>query len=133
MSENTFDLLAAIVAQARCFPSWSFSIMNEDGALRLVIQIDGQDNYHPERPFTVNHYHPLPQGVTYNEKSWRRWIYDRCRATMTHEIGEALNFDGVRPFVPMHGVGEDPYTAHEIRSELDALTTQDGSIRPGPV
>lgn len=25
--------------------------------------------------------------------------------------------------------GEDPYTVHEYRPEVDALTTQDGSIR----
>lgn len=133
MTDNTFDLLRTIVSQAVCFPSWSFSIVDEDGALRLVIQIDGQDNYHPERPFTVNHYHPIPQGVTYNEKSWRRWIYDRCRATMTHEIGEALNFDGVRPFVPMHGPGCDPYSAHELMTETEALTIQNGTLRAGPV
>lgn len=133
MSKNTFDLLTTIVSQAKCFPSWSFRIVDEDGALRLVIQIAGQDNYHPERPFTVNHYHPVPQGVTYNEKSWRRWIYDRCRATMTHEIGEALNFDGARPFVPMHGDGEDPYTSHEWRTEEEARATQQGTLREGPV
>ncbi len=33
----------------------------------------------------------------------------------------------------MHGPGEDPYTVHEIRSEEDALTTQNGSLREGPV
>lgn len=132
MAEDTFDILRKVVREAKCFPSWSFRIVNEDGALRLVIQIEGQDNYHPERPFTVQHYHPVPI-ATYNEASWRRWVFEQCRRTMTHEIGEALNFDGVRPFVPMHGPGEDPYTTHEIRSEKDALTTQSGALREGPV
>ena len=54
---------------------------------------------------------------------------------MNHEIGESLRFGPgeVRPFVPMHGPGEDPYTVHEWRPESDALTTQDGSLREGPV
>lgn len=134
MPENTFELLTKVVADARCFPNWSFRLVDEDGALRLVITIKGHNNYQPEQPFTVSHYHPVPI-TTYNEKSWRRWIYEQCRRSMTHEIGEALRFgeEELRPFAPMHGPGEDPYTAHEIRTERDALTTQDGSLREGPV
>lgn len=139
MRTNTFDILARVVAETKCFPNWSFRLYDEDGedittgagALRLVIRIDGHNNYDPEQPFSVNHYHPVPI-TTYNEKTWRRWVFEQCRRTMNHEIGEALQFDGVRPFAPMHGPGEDPYTVHEIRSEVDALTTQNGSIREGP-
>ena len=131
MSEDTFDVLRKAVNEAKCFPNWSFRLKNEDGALRLVIRINGRNNY-TEEPFVVDHYHPVPI-TTYNEKSWRRWVYEQCRRTMTHEIGEALRFDGVRPFVPMHGPGEDPYTAHEIRPVEDGLTRQDGSIREGPL
>lgn len=132
MSKNSFDVLAKVVGEAKCFPNWSFRLHDEDGALRLVIRIQGHDNYHPDRPWTVDHFHPVPV-TTYNEASWRRWLFEQCRRTMNHEIGEALQFDGERPFAPMHGPGEDPYTTHEIRPEIDALTTQDGSLRPGPV
>lgn len=128
---NTFDILRQVVSEAQCFPHWSFRIVEEDSALRLVIRIDGTNNYTGE-PFVVDHYHPVPI-TTYNEKSWRRWVFEQCLCTMNHEIGEALQFDGVRPFVPMHGPGEDPYTVHEWRSEAEALTTQDGSRREGPV
>lgn len=146
MPENTLEILAKVVTDARCFPNWAFRLIDEDGAHRLVITIEGQNNYHPEQPFIVSHYHPVPI-TTYNEKSWRRWIFEQCRRSMTHEIGEALRWpvaDDIhrlagaavpyaRPFAPMHGPGEDPYTAHEIRTERDALTTQDGSLREGPV
>lgn len=134
MSENTFDILTKVVSETKCFPNWTFSIMDESGAKRLVIRIRGHDNYAPERNFTVSHYHPVPI-TTYNEKTWRRWIFEQCRRTMNHEIGESLRFgpDKIRPFAPMHGPGEDPYTVHEIRSEQDALTIQDGSLREGPV
>jgi hypothetical protein len=134
MADDTFDLLEKIVSETRCKPGWSFHLIDEDGAKRLVIHIDGVDNYDPARAFSINHYHPVPI-TTYNEKSWRRWIFEQCLRTMNHEIGECLRFgpDELRPFAPMHGPGEDPYTVHEIRSETDALTTQNGSLRPGPV
>lgn len=132
MAQWTFDILRKVVSEAKCKPGWVFYIAEEEGALRLVIQIAGVDNYDHSKPFTVNHFHPVPQ-TTWHEGAWRRWVRDQCMRTMTHEIGEALNFAGVRPFAPMHGPGEDPYTVHEIRPERDALTTQDGSLRAGPV
>lgn len=129
---NTFNILRKVVSEAKCKPGWTFRIAEEDGALRLVITITGADNYDHMRRFMVSHYHPVPI-TTYNEKSWRRWVFEQCLRTMNHELGEALNFNGVRPFAPMHGPGEDPYTVHEIRDVEDALTTQDGSLRKGPV
>lgn len=136
MAQDTFDILRKVVAEARCFPNWSFRIVDEEGALRLVVRIDGRDNYDPDSRFVVDHYHPVPI-TTYNEKTWRRWVYEQCLRTMNHEIGEALTFgpadEPLRPFVPMHGPGEDPYTVHEWRPEADARTTQRGSLREGPV
>lgn len=132
MPANTFDILERLVNEAECKPGWSFRLVDTDGAKRLVIQIEGVNNYDHSQWVTINHLHPVPV-TTFNERSWQRWIFDQCRRTMNHEIGEALNFNGVRPFAPMHGPGEDPYTVHEIRPEIDALTTQDGSVRSGPV
>lgn len=130
---DTFDILEKIVDETRCKPGWSFFLRGGDFK-ELIIQIAGTNNYDPSKKFTVNHCHPVPH-TTYNEKSWRRWIFEQCIRTMNHEIGESLRFgtDEVRPFAPMHGPGEDPYTVHEWRSEADALTIQDGSMRDGPV
>lgn len=130
MAADTFDLLARIVCETRCKPGWSFRLVDEDGAKRLVIRIEGRDNYDESSPFVALHYHPVPI-TTYNEKTWRRWIFEQCIRSMNHEIGESLRFgEGEeRPFAPMHGPGEDPYTVHEIRPEIDARTTQDGSVR----
>lgn len=134
MTTNTFDLLESIVDETKCKPGWSFFLTDDDGAKQLIIQIAGTNNYDHSKPFIVNHVHPVPT-TTFNAKSWRRWIFEQCIRTMNHELGESLRFgpDELRPFAPMHGPGEDPYTVHEIRSEADALTTQDGSLREGPV
>lgn len=130
---DTFDILERVVQETKCKPGWYFRLEDEGGAKRLVITIVSVDNYDHSQKYTVAHYHPVPI-TTFNEKSWRRWIFEQCIRTMNHEIGESLRFgpDEVRPFVPCHGPGEDPYTVHEFRSEIDALTTQDGSLRAGP-
>ena len=75
----------------------------------------------------MSHFFPVPI-ATYNEKTWRRWIFEMCRRVENHELGEWFRVGGVRPFAPLHGPGEDPYTVHEYRSELDAQTTQDGTV-----
>ena|SRR5665213_3344364 len=109
---------------------WRFRIVDEDGAKRLVITVDGYDSSKPVAmmPFTVGHYFPIPQ-ASYNEKTWRRWIFECCRRVENHELGEWFRIGNDRPFAPLHGPGEDPYTVHEFRPEADALTTQDGSMR----
>lgn len=133
-AENTFDILRKLVAECQCKPGWQFRLKDENGALRLIITVPGVDSLNPERRFTVEHYHPVPV-TTFNEKSWRRWIFDQCLRTETHELGEWLRFgegdNGMRPFLPTHGPGEDPYALREYRNEDDAFTTQDGSMRTG--
>jgi hypothetical protein len=129
MAKNTFDILRKVVAETKCKPGWSFRIVDEDGALRLFIKIECDDNYKEGEPFIVNHVHPVPI-TTYNEATWRRWIFEQCLRSMNHEIGESLRFgpNEERPFEPCHGPGEDPYTVHEFRDPIDARTTQDGSV-----
>lgn len=126
---NTFDILRRLVETAEYKPGWKFALIEEDGALRLRITDTRCVNaYDPGEPFPLAHYHPVPT-ATYNEKTWKRWIYEQCRRVENHEIGEWLRWGDERPFAPLHAPGEDPYTVHEIRPESDARTTQDGSMR----
>lgn len=125
--KNTFNVLIDLVSGVSCKPGWRFSLADEEGALRLVITVPGKDSYDSERSLTVNHYFPVPT-ATYNEKSWRRWVFEMCRRVENHELGEWFQVNGARPFAPLHGSGEDPYTVHEYREEIDARTLQDGSV-----
>lgn len=130
MSENTHDVLGRLVAATRCKPGWSFRLQDEDGALRLVITVDGYDSSLPDArvPMRAAHHFPVPD-ATYNAATWRRWVFERCRGVENHELGEWFRIGDTRWFAPLHGPGEDPYTVHEYRPEIDFLTTQDGSIR----
>lgn len=132
MTESwTYDILRALVAHAKCKPGWSFRLREEGEALRLIIRVSGYDSAYPDelRPFTVDHCQPVPQ-ATYNEKTWKRWLFEMCRRVENHELGEWFRIGDEQPYAPLHGPGEDPYTVHEFREGADALTTQDGSIRP---
>jgi hypothetical protein len=126
MSENTHELLIFLIEKAECKPGWIFDSEGQGGDMRMTITVAGKDSY-TGRPLSVRHFFPVPM-ATYNEKSWRRWIFECCRKVEDHELGEWFKIDGARPFAPLHGPGEDPYTVHEFRSELDARTLQDGSI-----
>jgi hypothetical protein len=125
------SILRDIVARVTCKPAWHFRLVSEDGALRLVITVTGPDAACDSPPYdiTVRHYFPVPF-ATYNEKTWRRWLFERCRGVENHELGEWFRVDGERPFAPLHGPGEDPYTVHEFRDDMDRRTRQDGGVRP---
>ncbi len=124
---ETFSILRSLVERAHCKPQWSFKLADEDGALRLVITVAGFDSYNQERRLAVSHFFPVPI-ATYNEKSWQRWMFEMCRRVENHELGEWFRIGEARPFAPLHGPGEDPYTVHEFRSETDARVLQDGSM-----
>lgn len=130
MAKNTHDILRRLVEQVKCKPRWSFRLQDEDGALTLVIRVPGTDSATPSDPTprTIDHHHRVPI-AEYNEKTWRRWIFEQCRRVENHELGEWFRIGAERPFAPLHGPGEDPYTVHEFRPEVDALTVQDGSVR----
>jgi hypothetical protein len=125
---DTFDILQTLVDRVRCKPGWTFALRKEDGALRLVISVDGP-NSRARGDITVRHFFPVPM-TTYNERTWRRWIFERCRGVENHELGEFFMIGDERPFAPLHGPGEDPYSVHEFRDAVDARTRQDGSVAP---
>lgn len=127
--KNTFDVLEKVVDSVAGKPGWCFELKHDEEGYRLVI-IDTKcmDAYNPDQSFPLAHYFPVPI-ATYNEKSWRRWVFECCRGVENHELGEWIRWGDERPFAPMHGPGENPYVVHEVRSEADARTTQDGSMR----
>jgi hypothetical protein len=127
---NTHAILESIVTKTKCKPGWSFSIVEENGFNRLVIQVAGYDSSVPNKkiPMTVRHFFPIPE-AEYNAQSWKRWMFECCRGVENHELGEWFRIDAERPFQPLHGPGEIPYLVREFRPDQDARTTQDGTLR----
>lgn len=133
MPATTHDVLRQLVKRATCKPGWRFHLVEtpEEG-LRLRISVTGPDAGSDEsEEITIWHYFPVPT-ATYNEPSWQRWMFECCRGVENHELGEFFRIDGERPFAPLHGPGEDPYTVHEYRPDADRRMRQDGTMRDTP-
>jgi hypothetical protein len=88
------------------------------------------DAYHPERPRPVYFYFPVP-AATYDERSWRRWLFDRILDVERHEAMEHFQISNERPYSPSHGPGNDPYFIREVGTELDKRTAFTGKVNDG--
>lgn len=139
-------ILKDLVGRLHVFPGWYVSLENwEDGdsvGLRLCITVRGVDSYHPEDGRTVIHPFIVP-AATYNEQSWRRWVYERCMDVQRHELNEFFRLEvadtglktgiaplTVRPYAPNHGPGNDPYFTFELGTREGQRTRNDGSLSP---
>jgi hypothetical protein len=119
--------------------------VGESRGLTLIVQRHGPNTYNHEQVMTVSHLFPVPP-ASYNEASWRRWLFDRLGDVDTHERMEdfafaaELTIDGPgggkrevldRPFKPNHGPGEDPYRVTELTTDEARRTSFRGDLHPG--
>src|SRR3954466_16082814 len=110
-------ILADLVARTRYRDGWSFDLSDIDRGqgsegLTLVICITAPDSYHPKQSIRVNHYMTVPPAA-YDERSWRRWLFDQVLLVEQHEACEFFMIDERRPYAPHHGPGNSPYTIFE--------------------
>lgn len=138
------ELLAELVERCEYRPGWRIALEeleNRDthhgeevvsGGLTLIVTTVGYDSYHPDRgeTYRVRHFFPVPP-ATYNEQSWRRWLFDRLIAVETHEAAEFFQIDGERPYAPQHGPGNDPYIIFEHGSDVERRTSFRGEVKDG--
>ncbi len=107
--------------------SWRFSLLHVDrgqgsAGLTLCIRITGPNAYHPEDlPISVMHYMIVP-AAAYDERSWRRWLFEQVGLVELHERMESFVIDGERPYAPHHQPGADPYTVFELGTAEEADT-----------
>lgn len=125
---NTHDILTQLVSKVKCKPGWAFRLMTSEvtGGLELIVSIPIHDSRGGGITRINNHF-PVPL-TTYNMKSWRRWIFECCRKVEDHELGEFFMVDGERPFSPLHFPGADPYTIHELSTDDEVNTDQQGNL-----
>lgn len=142
-------ILARLVASLGYKAGWRFQLVDDldrdqgSRGLTLVINITGPNSYRPWEKISVNHYMPVPPAA-YDERSWRRWLFDQVLLVERHEACEffLLHVDEAggladldsgyaqRPYAPSHGPGNDPYLIREVGTELDARTSFRGVAKP---
>lgn len=103
--------------------------IGESRGLTLIVQRNGPDTYNTDQIIAVNHYFAVPP-ATYNERSWRRWLFDRLGDVDDHERMEDFVIDGERPFAPAHGPGNDPYLILDYGTDTDRRTSFRGELSP---
>jgi hypothetical protein len=116
-------------------PGWHLSLRQIDRGqgcqgLTLIVHIVQPDTYHPEKIIRVNHYFPVPPAA-YDYRSWRRWLLEQILLVERHETLEFFQIDGVRPYAPHHGPGNDPYIIIDHGSDEEMRTSYLGVTRPG--
>lgn len=125
--------LEAMVAKLNHRPHWTATLHENldrgqgSRGTTLQVHIVEPDAYHPELERGVVHWFPVPP-ASYDERSWRRWLFDRLGDIDTHERMEHFTIDGEKPYAPSHGPGNDPYLVREVGTELDARTSFRGEV-----
>lgn len=127
--------LVSIVDQLEYRKGYHFELEYLDrgqGSEGLTFKVlsDQFDTYDQDRRLRVWHYFPVPPAA-YNRQTWLRWVLDRLIEIETHEACEFMVVDGVRPFVPNHGPGWDPYTIRELNTIEAAETSFRGERDEG--
>lgn len=132
-------LLARLVETCTYRPGWSVTLEDrkrdddhgrgEAGGLTLVILTKGYNSYHPDQGenYRVYHYAIVP-AATYDEQSWRRWLFEQFLRVEQHEAMEFFQIDGARPFAPVHAPGADPYVVHEYATDEQRRTSFRGEV-----
>jgi hypothetical protein len=142
------ELLAEVVAALDYRPGWTFRL--EDvardtvdaadrtsaelaGGLTFIVRTKGYDSYHPEQGenYAVLHYFIVP-AATYNLHNWGRWVFERILDVERHEAMEFFKVNGIRPYAPNHGPGEDPYVVREVTTDEARRTRFTGKVVDAP-
>lgn len=128
------DALAALVQDCTYRPGWIVWLQHEDRGqgsvgLTLTIQTDTVNSYRHDEPSRVRHLFIVP-AASYDERSWRHWLFDRFVDVETHEAMEFFTIGGDKPYAPSHGPGNDPYIVREVGTDEDRRTSFRGEVNP---
>lgn len=125
--------LQSLVERAEYRPGWQLLLVDNydrgQGSKGLTFIVVGTfpDTYNPENILRVQHLFPVPPAA-YDDRSWRRWIFERLLEVERHEAAEFFKVDGERPYAPHHGPGNDPYIIFDHGTDLDVRTNFRGEV-----
>lgn len=128
------EALEKLVESCAYRPGWTLQLEDFErdpgsAGLTLVVTTCGYNAYHTDlgETYRVNHFFPVPP-ATYDKRSWQRWLFEQLLLVERHEAMEFFQVDGVRPYAPSHGPGNDPYVVRELGTELDQKTRFTGEV-----
>jgi hypothetical protein len=128
------DALERLVAACTYRPGWEIRLIADfdrgqgsQGAT-LIITTDTVNSYPPHHPMRVNHLFIVP-AAAYDERSWRRWLFECFHQVELHECMEFFTIDGEKPYAPSHGPGNDPYLLRELGTDIDRRTSFRGEVK----
>jgi len=132
------DTLADLVDRLSYRHGWSFELEDIDRGqdskgLTLAITVHVADSYDQARKRSVVHYMLVPPAA-FDERSWRRWLFDQILLVERHEAMEFFTIldtgSGhlVKPYAPSHGPGNDPYLVREVGTDIDQRTSFRGEL-----
>lgn len=119
-------VLEDLVAKTEYKPGWRFRLFTgfrseERGEYGLTLEILAEtvnsEDFLQEH-YRVAHWFIVP-AATYNENSWRRWLFERVLDVERHEAQEFFTIGEAKPFRPWHRAGNDPYYWHELATLED--------------
>lgn len=132
------EVLTGLVAGLVYFPGWEFELRDMvrdiepvSEGLTLNITVTAPDSYRMDRMTRVRHSFAVPP-ATYDERSWRRWLLERILDVHRHEACEGFTVNGIKPYAPSHGPGNDPYMIREIGTEEDQRMAFTGELLDTP-
>jgi hypothetical protein len=128
------EALSQLVDKCTYRPGWHVCLREQDRGqgsigLTLVIMTDTVNSYRHDEPMNVNHFFIVP-AASYDERSWRRWLFECFHQVELHECMEFFTIDGEKPYAPSHGPGNDPYLLREVGTEIDQRTSFRGKVNP---
>jgi hypothetical protein len=129
------EALAELVSHCSYRPGWQVRLYDDydrgqgSRGMTLIITTDTVNSYDHARPMYVDHLFIVP-AAAYDERSWRRWLFECFHQVEFHEAMEFFTIDGEKPYAPSHGPGNDPYLLREVGTELDRRTSFRGEVNP---
>lgn len=117
---SSAEILSGLIPRIGYKPGWSFELLNRErtsehlaGSTGLTLVIRAIV-YNSVEGGTTNVAHLFaPPPAAWNERTWRRWVFDCIMQVELHEAMEFFSFGDHRPLFPAHGIGENPYEVCE--------------------
>jgi len=129
------DILRDLLGRLTYRAGWKFELERDlyrgqgSRGTTLVITVTAPNSVRPQDTIEVRHYMLVPP-ASYNERSWRWWLFQQIGLVEQHERMEFFQLDGKAVYPPAHGPGNDPYLILDYGTSTDRRTSFRGTLNP---